>query len=237
MEVFRPLSINDHEWESTVANRKAGRGCSCCAGRTTVLSNCLSTTCPELVKQWHSIKNGELNPSMVTFGSHKKVWWKCNNNHEWECEISGRVSGSGCPVCNESKGENAVAKALKENDIYFTREKRFNSCKDKNPLPFDFVIKSKNGIKIIEYQGLQHYEPVTFGSTADSHEMLKQVQKHDEIKLNWCKKQGVPLLAIPYWRFNDIEKIIIDFLGYINLDSFFFSKYNVAKDKNYGDYC
>lgn len=30
---------------------------------------------PELVKQWHTTKNGDLLPSMVTNSSSEKVWW------------------------------------------------------------------------------------------------------------------------------------------------------------------
>ena len=45
---------------------------------------------PELARQWHTSKNGDLTPRDVTPGSHKKVWWKCNkgDDHEWEAQIS-----------------------------------------------------------------------------------------------------------------------------------------------------
>ena len=38
----------------------------------------LSETHPELAKQWHPTKNGELTPNDVTPGSSKIVWWKCD---------------------------------------------------------------------------------------------------------------------------------------------------------------
>ena len=38
---------------------------------------------PELVKEWHPTKNGDLTPRDVTHGSKKKVWWLCQNIHEW----------------------------------------------------------------------------------------------------------------------------------------------------------
>ena len=60
----------------------------------------LETQCPELVKQWNYEKNGILNPSMFSYGSNEKVWWKCKFGHEWQAPISGRVQGRGCPVCN-----------------------------------------------------------------------------------------------------------------------------------------
>ena len=59
---------------------------------------------PELVKEWHPTKNGELTPHSVMPGSGKKVWWICNHNHEWEATISNRTGRkSGCPYCSGKK--------------------------------------------------------------------------------------------------------------------------------------
>jgi len=54
---------------------------------------------PELAKQWHPTKNGELTPGDVTHGSHKKVWWKCEvaDDHEWKSTIASRS------VCRQIK--------------------------------------------------------------------------------------------------------------------------------------
>ena len=56
---------------------------------------------PELIKEWHPTKNGELKPSEVTFGSGKKVWWLCPKGHEYDSIISNRTgkNKSGCPHC------------------------------------------------------------------------------------------------------------------------------------------
>jgi len=56
---------------------------------------------PELAKQWHSTKNGNLTPFDVSAGSHNKVWWKCSkgDDHEWEASIKSRNNGNGCPIC------------------------------------------------------------------------------------------------------------------------------------------
>lgn len=70
--------------------------------------NALFYTNPELVKEWHPTKNGELKPMKVTKGSDKKVWWICSNNHEWQASISHRVAGRGCPICNNKKIEAGI---------------------------------------------------------------------------------------------------------------------------------
>ena len=38
----------------------------------------LAETHPEVAKQWHPTKNGDLTPNNVTPGSNKKAWWKCD---------------------------------------------------------------------------------------------------------------------------------------------------------------
>lgn len=46
------------------------------------MSNSLVTVHLELVAEW-SEKNLPLIPDSITFGSHKKVIWKCKLGHEW----------------------------------------------------------------------------------------------------------------------------------------------------------
>ena len=82
-------------------------------------------------------------------------------------------------------------------------------------LPFDFVVKTNYGIKIIEYQGEQHYKPVNFtGSKKDNEyllEVLKSVKKRDGIKKKWCAEKCLPFLEIPYWEFDNIESLVKKF--------------------------
>ena len=54
---------------------------------------------PNLVKEWNYERNAPLKPEMFTPGSHHKVWWKCDQGHEWEARIAHRADGSGCPDC------------------------------------------------------------------------------------------------------------------------------------------
>ena len=92
-----------HEWEAIIANRAKGGGCPFCAGKKTCLENSLQTLNPNLAKQWHPTKNGDLTPSKVTTGSNKKVWWQCEKGHEWKATINQRSSGYGCPYCSNQR--------------------------------------------------------------------------------------------------------------------------------------
>jgi hypothetical protein len=94
-------------WNSIHDNK----GCPYCSGKKVSLSNCLATKNPDLAKQWHPTKNGDLTPYNVTCGSNKKVWWLCNEDHEWKVKISNRNNGNGCPYCTgqlPSKNYNLV---------------------------------------------------------------------------------------------------------------------------------
>ena len=59
---------------------------------------------PQLVEEWNYKRNGMLTPEMFAATSHKKVWWKCANGHEWEAMIANRTDKKrGCPYCSNQK--------------------------------------------------------------------------------------------------------------------------------------
>ena len=58
---------------------------------------------PEIAKQWDYEKNYPKKPNEFLPGSGKKVWWKCNQGHEWCTTIHSRNRGSGCPYCSGRK--------------------------------------------------------------------------------------------------------------------------------------
>lgn len=66
-------------------------------------ANSLMVSNPVLAKQWHPHKNGSLTPDKVLPGSTKKVWWICDEGHEWLAEINSRNRGRKCPICYHNK--------------------------------------------------------------------------------------------------------------------------------------
>ena len=55
---------------------------------------------PDVAAEWNYEKNNGLRPSDVTYGSAKKVWWRCEKGHEWETQVRTRTRGKGCPYCS-----------------------------------------------------------------------------------------------------------------------------------------
>lgn len=92
-----------HEWQVRIASRTSGgSGCPVCSGRQVLAGfNDLQTKEPRIAAEWHPTKNGTLEPTMVTVGSTKKVWWKCPLGHEWKAIVYSRATGRkcGCPEC------------------------------------------------------------------------------------------------------------------------------------------
>lgn len=90
-----------HEWKTTISSRThGGKGCKFCDGQVAVPGvTDLETLNPVVASEWHPEKNGELLPSMVTAGSNQRVWWICEEGHEWATTVSARKRGSGCRVC------------------------------------------------------------------------------------------------------------------------------------------
>lgn len=107
---------NGHEWQAIVSNRagtgpKKNTGCPYCTNKRANAENCLSTTHPKLAAEWHPDKNGDLTPGMVTQGSYKKVWWRCQKGHDWYALISSRSKGNSCPYCSNQAAckDNALS--------------------------------------------------------------------------------------------------------------------------------
>lgn len=114
----------------------------------------------------------------------------------WELYPVRFMLGAKCPYCNHSsKGEDIVREILKEKEIDFIEQKTFSDLKYKARLRFDFFIPSSN--IAIEYQGIQHYRPYSFGSNSLT-EYNEQVVR-DEIKRKFSKESGIKLIEIPYY--------------------------------------
>jgi very-short-patch-repair endonuclease len=110
-----------HEYETNIISRTTGHGCPVCSGNIVHESTSLNTTHPELTKEWHPNKNGDLLPSKVSKGSTRKVWWKCEKcNHEWEAVIYNRSKSknpSGCPRCWSERRKDLPRQRKVEKDL------------------------------------------------------------------------------------------------------------------------
>ena len=95
-----------HEWEATVASRSLLRsGCPVCFRKKALEGGQdLASRYPAIAAEWHPMKNGDLTPKDIAASSHKKIWWRCSNGHEWKTAVGNRtLLKSGCPICTGQK--------------------------------------------------------------------------------------------------------------------------------------
>lgn len=109
-----------------------------------------------------------------------------------------------------SRGEIKICDILDEAGLIYKEEYTFPDLisTKKKPLRFDFAVFDEDGYLdfLIEYQGIQHYEPKDkFGGIKG----LRKQQINDLRKREYCKKKGIKLILIPYW---DEYKIDYDYI-------------------------
>ena len=64
----------------------------------------LSSTHPDISKEWDYEKNYPLRPENFSYGSGHKLWWICPKGHSYLQKPSVRTShGTGCPYCSGRK--------------------------------------------------------------------------------------------------------------------------------------
>lgn len=132
---------------------------------------------------------------------------ECGN----ECDVLGKRLFSGVTTscgCINSKANMMMDKILTRLNVPFKREYRFEDCRDKNTLPFDFALFNYDEelIGLIELNGDQHYS--ARGTQWNTPERLVYTQKHDYIKQKFAEDSHIPLLIIPYQYFDELEKFL-----------------------------
>ncbi len=141
--------------------------------------------------------------NVVYKNNHTHIIVTCKKHGDFPITPGNHLRDRGCPICRLSKGELEIIRLLTENEITFVRQKRFEECKDKRALLFDFYLPYF--YILIEFDGEQHFRAVDcFGGE----EGYKDIQRRDKIKDDFCKKKRIPLVRIPYNK--NIEQCLKD---------------------------
>jgi len=147
----------------------------------------------------------------------KAVSGSGNNKRKWKCKCDcGKIKYiatsdltteciQSCGCLSESKMETYITELLTSENIKFNKQHKFTECKHIRPLPFDFYLPEFN--IAIEYDGMQHFEPIEFFG---GQEGLEIRQRNDSIKNKYCIKNNIRLMRLPYTLSKDElqEKIL-----------------------------
>lgn len=193
-----------HEYEVQYANFYSGKRCPECY---------IKSKSKELSHSYKYINDyfDEFGYKLLSkeYKNNKKLLLvQCPEGHLWKVRFDNFYSGQRCPNCIETKGEQKISNYLVSSNIKYIPQHKYNDCRYKNPLAFDFYLLDYN--TCIEYQGEQHYFPVDFAGKGEkwAEKQFKLNQKRDQIKREYCNKNNIKLIEIPYWEFNDIDKIL-----------------------------
>lgn len=187
-----------HKCEISWSNFQQGKRCRECAIKDkakkqridfNIIQKAFEKECYILLSKEEEYKNKD-----------SKLLYLCDKGHKNITNWSNFNSGCRCPKCNSPKGERKIIKYLESNNISFIHDKNIWNENDLRP---DFYLPSYN--LVIEFDGIQHFEPVEhFGGEKN----FQITQKRDRDKNEYCKKNNINILRIPYWEFDNIENII-----------------------------
>lgn len=175
-----------------------GQGCPDCCG------NKKSTT-EEFISKSNKKHHNLYDYSLVNYLTKRdKVKIICKEHGVFEQKAYVHLQGHGCPICNNSKLEIYLRNKLKNMNISFFQNYKFDDCRNILPLPFDFYIPSRN--LLIECDGVQHFVAVDYFGGENR---LEYQMKNDSIKNDYCKDFDIDLKRVKSYReIEDLLKVI-----------------------------
>lgn len=207
---------NHGEFLQIPTSHLAGQGCPKCA-------NNIRKTNDKFISNAKEIHGNKYDYSLVQYKNNKEpITVICPKHGDFETLPTNHIKGVGCPVCSESKGERLISLILERNNIQFDRQKKFTGCfrigknnKRCYELPFDFYLPNYN--TVIEYDGVQHFKPV---SVFGGEKAFQQNQLRDKIKTTFCNNNKIKIIRIPYTLKTDkIEPYLMKELGIVAQNS------------------
>ena len=180
--------------------KKCAKGCAYCTGRYKTTEDFITEM---------SIINPDIEIIGEYTGSENPIDCCCKLcGHLWSPIGRSLKNGQGCPHCSMSKGEIKVKQFLELQKINYISQKTFDDCIYEHKLKFDFYLPDYN--IIIEYDGEQHFKPVDFANKGIewATNLYNKNLKRDAIKNKYCQDNGIRLIRIPYYEYDDIESIL-----------------------------
>ncbi|CAH6421759.1 Hypothetical protein KVN_LOCUS445 [uncultured virus] len=143
--------------------------------------------------------------------AHNNLKVKCNKGHIIKISYTHfKSSNRRCGICKLNLGPKIIKEYLDKNNIPYELEYKFNDCKDKRELPFDFYV---NNQFLIEFDGKQHFKPIDYFGGIDAYTSLIN---RDFIKTSYCIYKKIPLLRISFLEFKIINQLVENFIKLLN---------------------
>ena len=193
--------VEHGEFYTTAHNHLYGCGCPKCSRKYHYSTD-------EIIEKFNTVHKYKYDYSKVNYINNKtKICIICPKHGEFYQTPYHHLDGSGCPKCNRSKLENRTEEILKEKNIVFEEQKRFDWLGLQS---LDFYLPDYS--IAIECQGEQHFKPVDFGGKGKkwAENLFKLNINRDIKKKNLCQAHKI---RVEYIRFDEelrdkIDKIL-----------------------------
>lgn len=184
------------EFKQTPDSHLANHGCKLCGDlKVSEKHNNTRKSSTDFINEANRVHNNLYDYSNINYINNKtKINIICTKHGEFKQTPSNHLFGKGCPTCNSSKGEIEILKVLSDSNINFIEQHTFDDLYNSNntkKLRFDFYIPELN--VCIEFDGIQHYEPIDFFGGEDA---FKKQQLNDNLKNEYCKSNNIKLIRI-----------------------------------------
>ncbi len=202
--------ICEHVWDVLARDvTKYNKGCPVCGIKKAASKRRKSI---DEFKKEMSFVNPNINIIGEYKNTHSKIKCKCKIcGFIWDGYPANLLNKTaGCPKCHMSIGERNLLNALSSIGINYVPQYKLDGCEYKYKLRFDAYDVDNN--IAFEYNGEQHYAPVNWGCYSEEQVMeeFKVTKLRDNIKKEYCLSHDIPLIIIPYWEKDNIEKYIRD---------------------------
>ena len=198
----------NYSWETTSLSLLNRKGCPKCNNRVRKTHEEFCSDFKEKYGDTYNVVDTYINSSTKIKVKHNI----CGNDFMYNPSNIYNKSIHICPYCynKTSNGEKIIENFFNVNYIDYNQHKTFPYLRGvgNGSLSYDFYLEKQN--LLIEFQGIQHYEPVEiFGGE----KQFKIQQEHDKRKREYAINNNIKLLEIPYWDFDNIEEILSRELG------------------------
>ena len=161
----------------------------------------------EFIERARNVHGDKYDYSLVEYKkSSIKVSIVCPQHGIFKQTPNNHLKGKCCPKCKNSMGERSVKKFLDKNKIkHICQYKVYNEnlfCVNRFFL-VDFYLPEYN--IFIEYNGRQHYKPITVFGGQDTFQ--KQTERDSALR-QYCKEHNYTLIEIDYNNYGNIDKIL-----------------------------
>jgi len=192
------------DFRQTPTKHLSGQKCPDCSKEIVAKKNTMTTE-EFIIAAQKRHKDAKGNPkydySQVAYiNNHTNVIIICPYHGPFSQSPSvHKDGGSGCKFCRASKGEQIIAEFLCEKNIQFEREYKFDDCRYKRPLPFDFKLDWEGTTMLIEYHGEIHFKPGNYSKDIEkSKAQLKERQARDKFKKDYAINRGINFIEFNY---------------------------------------